>query len=302
MINNADPVDGVVAFLHVAGTLHFRRSAEALGVTPAAISRTIGRLEERLGARLLERTTRAVRLTAEGAAYAARCREAYAQLRLAEDELSLAQRVPHGTLGVSCSHILAPFFAPILARFLGRYPALRADLRVTDRVVRFAEEEVDVGLRVGGIDDPDLVVHVLARPRWVTVASPAYLARRGVPRTPADLSGHACVRFVPPRGRPRRWTFADGPDVAVEGPLDVDRGDLLVSAALADLGIARVLEFMVVRELSERRLVEVLPGSVRVPLSAVHLPSRRATPRVRALIRFLRGETVFPAAPMPRSG
>ncbi|MBX3207406.1 MAG: LysR family transcriptional regulator [Labilithrix sp.] len=291
MVDNIDPFTGIVPFLRVAETLSFRRSAESLGVTPAAVSRTIQRLEERVGARLLERTTRSVRLTSEGAQFALRCREAHAQMRIAEGELSVARGVPQGTLSVSSSQILAPLVTPALSRFLVRHPAVRADLRLSDRVVRFAEEDVDVALRVGAVDDPDVVAHALLRPRWVLVASPAYLARRGAPRVPEDLTTHACVRFIPPRARRRPWTL-DGRAIAVTGPLDVDRGDVLVTAALSDAGIARVLDFMVSAELRDGRLVEVLPGvdGGGTIVSAVHSASRRSVPRIRAFLALLRDE------------
>lgn len=288
-----DPFDGILPFLRVAETLSFRRAAEALGVTPAAVSRTIQRLEERLGVRLLERTTRTVRLTSEGAAYATRCREAYAQMRIGEGELLVTKSAIQGTLITSASPILAPLVAPAIARFVSRHPAVRAELRLSDRVVRFAEEEVDVALRVGKIDDEDLIAHPLLEPRWVTVASPAYLARRGVPRSPDDLEGHACIRFLPPRGKPRPWSFGST-SIHVKGPIDVDRGDMLVSAALADGGIAQVLDFMVVREVREGRLAYVLADfdSGATIVNAVHPVSRRALPRLRAFLTFLREEIV----------
>jgi LysR family transcriptional regulator for bpeEF and oprC len=303
-VDSTDPFAGVLVFLRVAESLSFRRSADALGVTPAAISRTIQRLEDRVGARLLERTTRSVRLTTEGAAFAVRCREAYAQMDIATRELSIARTTISGTLNVSSSQILAPLVAPVLARFATRHPSIRGVLRLSDRIVRFAEEEVDIAIRVGRIDDQDLIAHPLLEPRWVTIASPAYLARRGSPSTPDDLvSGqHACIRFIPPRGKPRAWTFLDpdpskGPGAirsitVPQGPLDVDRGDMLVTAALADGGIAQVLDFMVARDLREGRLVEVLADVVagRATVSAVHPSSRRSLPRLRAFIAFLREE------------
>ncbi|MBX3213329.1 MAG: LysR family transcriptional regulator [Labilithrix sp.] len=291
MVDNTDPFTGVAPFLRVAETLSFRRAAESLGVTPAAVSRTIRRLEERVGTRLLERTTRSVRLTSEGAQFASRCREALAQMRIAESELSIARGVPQGTLTISSSQILAPLLTPALSRFLLRHPTVRADVRFSDRVVRFADEDVDVALRVGSVEDQDVVAHVLLRPRWMLVASPAYLARKGTPRTPEDLAGHACVRFIPPRARPRPWVL-DGRAIVVGGPLDVDRGDVLVTAALSDAGIARVLDFMVGAEVRDRRLVEVLPEADggRSAVSAVHATSRRSVPRVRAFLAFLRDE------------
>ena len=301
MVHNHDPFAGVLTFLRVADTLSFRRAAESLGVTAAAVSRTIRRLEERLAVRLLERTTRTVRLTAEGAQFAARCREAHAQLRIGETELSVARATPQGTLVVSASQILTPVVAPVLCRFLLRHPTLRGDLRFADRVVRFAQEDVDVALRVGDVVDQDVVAHVILRPRWVLVASPAYLARKGAPRSVSDLAAHACVRFTPPRGVHRPWVL-DGEDFSPRGPLDVDRGDALVTAALADAGIARVFDFMIASDLHEGRLLAVLPhvDAGASVVSAVHPASRRAVPRVRQFVTFLREELARGAAVAPR--
>jgi DNA-binding transcriptional LysR family regulator len=297
--SEGDAFDGLPAFLRVADQLSFRAAAIDLGVTPAAVSRTIQRLEARLGVRLFERTTRSVRLTAEGARFVARCREALAQIRIGTGEISESRSAPRGTLVVSASPILARLVVSRLARFFLRYPGVRVDLRFTDRVVRFADEDVDVALRVGTPEEPSLVAHLLAATRWVTLASPAYLARRGTPRSLADLSGHDCLRFVPPRGGARPWTFRpydDGGDVSVTttlevtGALEVGHGDVLVDAALAELGIAQVLDFMVEDHLRAGRLVEVLEAAAAPgpTLHAVH--PRRPLPRVRAFVEFLEEE------------
>jgi DNA-binding transcriptional LysR family regulator len=292
MINDeAEPFAGVLAFVAVADALGFRAAAAKLGVTAAAVSRSVQRLEDRLGVRLVERTTRTVRLTPEGERYAMRCREAVAQMRLAEAEVQAALRAPQGTLTVSASPILARLVVPRLGRLLLRHPALRVELSFSDRLVRFSEESVDVALRVGDVADESLVARQLLRPDWVTVASPAYLARRPAPRTIDDLAHHECLRFVPPRGRPRAWRFASGA-FEPKGPLDVDAGDALVAAALADVGVAQVLDFMVDDDLRAGRLVEVLANErSRGPaVQAVHPSGRRALPRVRAFVAFLAEE------------
>jgi LysR family transcriptional regulator, regulator for bpeEF and oprC len=292
--NEADPFHGLPVFLRVAEDLSFRHAALRLGITPAAVSRTIQRLEHRLGVRLFERTTRSVRLTAEGTRFAARCREALAQVKIGTGEIQESRSTPRGTLVVSASPILAGVVVRRLARFVQRHPAVRTDLRFTDRMVRFADDDVELALRVGEPNDPSVIAHVLATTRWATVASPAYLARRGEPRSLPDLEGHDCLRFVPPRARPRGWTFraAEDATVTLEVPsaLDVDHGHVLVAAALADVGIAQVLDFMVEDDLRAGRLVEVLadlaaPGPI---LHAVH--PRRPLPRVRAFVEFFSDE------------
>jgi DNA-binding transcriptional LysR family regulator len=288
VINNST-FGGVEAFVAVAETLAFRAAAERLGVTPAAVSRSVQRLEDRLGVRLFERTTRRVRLTREGERFAARCREAVAQLRLGEEEAQAVRGAVHGTLTVSASPILARLVTSRLARFALRHPAVTTELRFTDRVVRFDEEEgLDVALRVGGVHDESLAAKVLLRPRWTTVASPAYLARHGRPRTVGDLAGHACVAFVTfPTRRVRAWTFA-GEAFTPRGPIATDLGEALVDAALGGVGVAQVLDFMVTDHLRDGRLVELLadraaPGP---DVLAVHRAGR-SLPRIRAFVDFL---------------
>ncbi|MBL8743421.1 MAG: LysR family transcriptional regulator [Myxococcales bacterium] len=296
MVNNQAAFDNVLPFIKVAESASFRGAAAALGVTAAAITRSVQRLEARLGVRLFERSTRSVRLTEEGKRYAARCREALAQMALAEAEISAA-RTPQGVVTVSASPALAGLIVPSVARFLQRHPAIRVELGLSDRIVRFAEEEVDVALRVGEVSDESLVAHALASPRWATVASPSYLARHGTPESLDDLCAHACLRFVPPRGRPRPWIFLDASGTGTRsfeprGPLDVDNGSLLVPAAREELGIAQVFDFMVARDIERGHLIEVLPdlAAPGPPVRAVHPTSRRLLPRVQAFVSFLRSD------------
>lgn len=292
MINDdAEAFSGLVSFLAVADTLGFRTAATKLGITAAAVSRSVQKLEDRLGVRLFERTTRTVRLTREGERYAARCREAMEQLRLAQAEVQDASRALAGTLRVSASPVLSRIVIPRLGRLLHRHPGLRIALSLSDKVVRFAEEDVDVALRVGPVADESLVSRVLLDTTFLTVASPTYLARRGAPQDRADLEGHDCLRFAPRGGKPQAWALASGAFDA-RGSVDVDLGDAVVDAATADLGVARVLDFMVEDALREGRLVEVLPDE-RVPgppVRAVHPSGRRASPRVRAFVTFLAEE------------
>lgn len=289
MINDdADAFSGLVAFLAVADTLGFRTAATKLGITAAAVSRSVQKLEDRLGVRLFERTTRTVRLTREGERYATRCREAIEQLRLAQAEVQDASRALAGTLRVSASPILSRIVIPRLGRLIHRHPGLRVSLSLSDKVVRFAEEDVDVALRVGPVADDSLVARVLLETTWLTVASPTYLARRGVPERASELAGHDCLRFAPRGGKPPPWTLASGAHDA-RGSVDIDLGDGVVDAAIADIGVARVLDFMAEAALRDGRLVEILPDE-RVPgprVHAVHPSGRRASPRVRAFVAFL---------------
>lgn len=281
--------DGVVPFVHTARHLSFRRAAAELGISPAAVSKAVARLESELGVELLHRTTRKVALSDEGALFYARCEEAMQQVRTGREQLARAQRVPRGELCVSLPFVLGRRLIGSLGRFIARYPTLHVDLRFTDRKVRLVDERVDVAIRVGPLADSALVSRKLADTRWVTAASPAYLARAGTPNRVDELTAHACVRFKSTRGRVVPWTFHAQPRVSVPGCLDLDQGDLILDAALTGVGLVQVFDHMARPHLDAGRLVEVLAAEAAPGPSifAVCRPGQRSTPKVRALMDFL---------------
>ncbi len=284
-----DLFSGVVPFVVAAEAGSIRGAAERLGVTPSAVTKAVQRLEQRLGVRLLMRTSRSVRPTDEGETILACYRDAVTRGLAAQDFASSAQRRPQGLLRASASRTLArELIAPALPKLFDRYPGLQLQITFIDRLVRFAKENVDVAVRIGELDDLDAKRWVLASTRWVTVASPAYLARSGAPRTPADLTDHACLRFLAPDGRPRDWTYGDAL-VRVQGSLLTDDGAALVAAAEAGAGLVQAMDFMVVRAIAEGRLVEVLEPFTTAgpPIQAVAAPGRHRSPRVRAFVAFL---------------
>lgn len=289
----ADPFDGILPFVHTARALSFRAAAEQLGVTSAAVSKAVKRLEATLGVALLHRTTRTVSLSDEGARFLAHCEHALAHVQAGRDELEAARRVPRGELTVTLSHVLGSFLIARLPRLRARYPRLRVNLRLTDRRTRLVDDRIDVALRMAPLPDSSLVARKVISPRWATVAAPDYLARRGTPQDPDGLAEHACLRFRSPRGKAVPWTFADadGRPYAheVSGDVDVDQGPLLVDAALAGLGVAQVFDFMAREPLRTGRLVEVLsdhaaPGP---EVFALVLPQQRKAPKVRAFLDFV---------------
>ncbi|HVE82088.1 MAG TPA: LysR family transcriptional regulator, partial [Myxococcales bacterium] len=221
---DGDLFTGVPHFFHVAEERSFRRAAQKLGLTPAAVSKAVLKLEEKLGVKLLQRTSRAVALTPEGAEFLTRCREAISSLHAGHEQLSESRRQPRGELSLSLPFILGRVVVPALPRLAARYPELSVRVTMTDRLVRLQEEQVDVGVRVGAREDSALISRLLGASRWVTVAAPSYLARHGEPSRPEELARHTCVQFVAPSGRPRDWTFTDGKggpgrEVKVEGRL-----------------------------------------------------------------------------------
>lgn len=282
---------GLEAFVAVAKRQSFRLAAEDLGVTTAAVSKAVAKLEAELGARLLERTSRKVALTEDGRAFLGPARTALDALQSGRDLVASARTVPEGRVRLSLPFVLGPVVVAELPRLLTRHPRLRVDLEVTDRRVDLAAEDVDVAVRIGDVADDGLVPFALGAVRWVLVASPAYLGRAGTPRRPEDLARHARLVFRSPSGADAPWLLGAGPDAApLPDPLiRVDQGQLLVDAAVAGLGISQVFDFLVAPALGRGELVEVLPGLLPPgpQVHAVVRPSRRRVPRVRAALGLL---------------
>lgn len=293
MTDVSELVSGLAPFLAVVEERSFRRAAERLRVSPAAVSKAVARLEDQLGTRLLERTTRSLRVTPDGEVFFARSKLALASLQAAKDSIVDKRKEPHGDVRLSVPFVLGRMIMDALPGLLARAPRLRLRLDFADRLARLWDDDVDVGVRMGPLAESSLVARVLCRPRWRTIAAPAYLARHGTPTTVADLAGHACVRFVGPSGRVRDWTFViDGaPETQiVDGPVLLDHGPSLVDAARSGVGIVQVLDFMIDdADLRAGRLVEVLadaqaPGPI---IHAVTTPARARTANARAVIDFL---------------
>lgn len=298
----SDPFQGVQAFAAVAEARSFKAAAERLGVTSAAVSKAVARLEQELGVRLLDRTTRRVEPTAEGALYLEHCREALAQIRVGRERVEQARSVAEGELCVALPFILGPWLVARLPSFCARYPALQLRLRLGDRFSRLVDEHIDVAVRVGKLADSTDIARKLGDTRWLTVASPAYLARRGTPRRPEDLDDHDCLVFQSPQGLEVGWQFLERPRARAsrrfEPPARVvlDQGELFVDAALAGLGVAQVLACMIDDELATGRLVEVLGEHAcdGPPIHALCKPGQQGVAKVRAALDFLVEQ--FPAS------
>src|SRR5271170_7542588 len=235
---------GVVPFVVVAEEKSFRKAAARLGVSPAAVSKAVSVLERELGLTLCARGTRAVSLTREGEVFFESCRPAMTAVMGARALVEGARREPSGQLVVSMPFVVAALVPPALALLRARHPRLSFRMVVSDRLTRLEEEPVDVAVRVGPLTDSALVARKLRDTRLVVVASPAYLARAGTPRVPADLAAHDCIVTFAPNGKPHPWLFQSGP-CAVPPILELDHAPSLVDALLAGLGVAQVLDFMV---------------------------------------------------------
>jgi DNA-binding transcriptional LysR family regulator len=283
LIMDAELFRGVVPFVLVVEERSMKRAARRLGVSPAAISKAIRALEERLAVRLLARSARGVALTREGAAYAERCKAAVAALSGAEEALSPSAREPAGDLSVSTPFVAAPMTAGALALLKRRYPRLVFRLSVSDRLSKLEEEGVDIAVRIGALAHKSLVARRLARTRLVTVASPAYLAARGTPKEPADLERHDCLTLTAPDGRPHAFVFASGRK-PVPATLVTDHGPTLVAAAVAGLGVTQLFDGMAEELVRDGKLAPILAHEVaRGPdVFAVCTEGRKASAKVRA--------------------
>ncbi|HEY4221536.1 MAG TPA: LysR family transcriptional regulator [Myxococcota bacterium] len=277
----------MVPFVAVVEELSFRRAAVRLGVTPAAVSKAVQILELELGVKLLERTSRAVALTRDGAMFFERCKTAVTAIAGARSDTAAAGKAPQGEALVSAPFLVAPTVCDALATLRQKHPRLLVKLEITDALAKLGPDRVDVAVRIGGNDDT-LVQKALRDTRWATVASPAYLARRGAPTAVDDLSLHECLVFVAPNGRRRAWTFKSDDAFAPHAALLVDYGPALLDAARADMGIAQVLDFMVDADLKSGRLVRVLDHDDEAgpTIRALSLPGRRS-PNVKAIVDAL---------------
>ena len=287
---------GGIELFCLAGELESSPSAaKAAGLTPAAVSRAIGRLEERLQVRLFVRSTRRIRLTDGGRAYLAQCRGALNQLMEAERELTGRQAEPAGLLRISLPTTLGHHrVLPLLPAFRERYPKVAIEAQVSNRNIDFVADGFDLAIRAREQPDSGLVARRLMDAELLVVAAPAYLRRHGTPHTLDDLAAHECVQFVlPSSGQRVPWSFkVDGQEVALatQGHC-ICQDDVLgvVTLARAGAGLAHTYRFIVEDELREGRLVEVLAshGGCRRPFSLLYPRDRHMPLRVRVFVDFL---------------
>src|SRR5262245_32272520 len=221
----------LAAFDAVARAKSFRRASQERGVTASAISHAVSNLEARLGIRLLNRTTRSVSLTDAGAMLHAQLLPAFRDIGSALDALNQFRDTPFGKVRINAPNSIAPFvFGPVMAPLLAKNPNLELEIVATDRLVDIVEQGFDAGIRLGEhLRDGMTAVKIKPRLRLAVVGSPAYLARYGTPRTPADLKDHVCIRNIYPSGVAYAWEFSRaGKIIAVEptGPLSLDDHEL----------------------------------------------------------------------------
>jgi len=290
MIDHANEMN---AFVRVVDSRGFSAASASLGLTPSAVSKLVTRLETRLGVRLLQRTTRALHLTAEGEVFHAAARRILAEIETLENQISGQGSTPQGLLRVTTSLAFSTHqLTPVLPEFLARYPQVRLELLPTDRVVDMVEEGMDVALRIGRLADTSFMARKIGEDRRLICAAPSYLAQRGAPGRPEDLARHDCI-LSRERVVLNRWQFrVDGElrTIDVTGRLAVDEGELQMQLAMQGLGIVRLTRLTVARAVRAGALVPLLSefsADDPVAIHAVYPHRRHLAPRVTAFVNFL---------------
>jgi DNA-binding transcriptional LysR family regulator len=288
-----DRLGSMSLFLRVLERGSLSAAGRDLALSPAAVSNHIRALEDWLGVRLLNRTTRQLSLTEAGETFRARCETILAKVAEAEATVASLQAVPRGILRVNAPIAFGVrHLGPVVAAYLDRYADMKLDLVLNDRLVDIVEEGFDVAVRVGDLADSQLVARRLAPCRFVVCAAPRYLELRGEPLRPADLQDHHCLEYSL-RAPPGRWAFtaADGKDIsiAIAGRLRATNGDLLRSAAKAGLGVILAPTFIVCDDLKDGALRELLTDYTVKPtgIFAVYPTGRYPSPKLRSFIDFL---------------
>ena len=271
----------------------FSAAARDLDLTPSALSKLVTRLEDRLGVRLMNRTTRKLALTAEGDAYFSSARRILSDIEEAEAEVTRFSKSPKGLLRVNTGVAFGLHqLAPALPRFLERYPEIEIEINITDRVIDLLEEGADIAIRSGVLRDSSLTARKICDLQRVICASPAYLKKHGTPRTPQDLLHHNCISIS---GAPqlRRWPFATSTgieSIEVSGNVTANNAETLLQLAATGVGIIRLADVIVSDGIRAGWLTPILTDVHQrepLPLSAVYSPGKHKSPRVAAFVNFL---------------
>ncbi len=286
----------LAAFAAIAERSSFVKAAGVLGVSTSKLSKMIRALEERLGVRLFNRTTRSVALTEAGEHLLAQVRPAIDELGSAVESINAFRDTPAGTLRLTVSSVAAAMVvAPILGRFAAAYPAITLDVSVKDGSIDLVKGRFDAGIRRDKRIERDMIaVRVSRAARIVTIAAPAYLAKHAPPNDPRDLHRHNCIRFRLADGTIAKWEFEKGNKtltLAVDGSLIVDNVDLMLRGALEGVGIGYLVEPYVNTFIQEGRLIPVLDDwSQRFSGWHIYYPSRRQMHApLKAFVGFVRG-------------
>ncbi|MBD1554442.1 LysR family transcriptional regulator [Pseudomonas typographi] len=296
-----ESLGGITFFVQAAETRSFSEAGRQLGVSSSAVGKSVARLEERLGVRLLHRSTRSITLTAEGALFLERCRRILCEVEAAELELAETRKAPQGRLRISLP-LVGRLVMPALTAFMHRYPAIELDVDFSDRLVDVIEEGFDAVVRTGEPTDSRLMSRLLGTYRLLLVAAPGYLYRQGTPRHPADLLRHACLQHkFPSTGKLETWPLkhAEGTmPLAVPATMVCNTTEALMDVARDGLGIACLPDFMVREAIGRGELATVLDTYIEYQgtFRLLWPSSKHLAPRLRVFIDFM-AEALFAERP-----
>ena len=289
-----DRLHGINVFLRIVEVGTISGTARDLGVSTAAISASLARLETNLAVRLLDRTTRRLSVTAEGAEFYERCKKLMSDLDEAEQSISRIGRDPRGKLRVGMpSGLCRMWIVPSLPRFLKKYPEVHLEIVCSDYVPYTIDNGLDASIQVGELHSSRLAMRQLASVDYVVVAAPSYLKKRGVPKVPNDLLQHHCLTYRRPRnGLIREWRFLENGQeqhLAIDGLLTFNSGEALVSAAASGLGLIQVAEYYASQMIATGQLVKVLESyrAKGYDISVVFPQLKNVPPKLRVWIDFL---------------
>lgn len=287
-----DTLTAMSVFAAVVENNSLAGAARAKNISPSVVSKQLAALEDRLGVRLLNRTTRRISLTEVGSAYYDRCKRILADVDEAEVAVSQSHAAPRGRLKITAPTTFAHrHVAPHLPSFIARFPDVEVQLLVNDRIVDLVDEGIDLAIRISVLKDSSLIARKLANNVRSIVAAPEYLARHGRPRVPDELTQHTLLTY-PPGNQINDWHFMVGGTETViraKGAIMTSNGDSILKAVQAGGGLAMLPSFMTGEHIKSGRLIEVLSEFVRedVPIYAVYPSSRHLSPKVRAFVDFL---------------
>lgn len=287
-----DRLTAMAVFTHVVDSGSFSATAQYFRLSKSSVSKQVAALEEKLGARLLNRTTRRLTLTEVGATFYERCQRIVADAEEAEQEVSEMRGTARGLLRVNAPMSFGQqHIAPAVADFLRAYPDIRLDLTLNDRQLDLVEGGFDLGIRIAELADSSLIARRLAPARLVICGAPSYLARRGVPRTPGDLQKHNCLNYtyLATRDSWRMGGKSRHDLVRVAGDFQANNGEVLQAAARAGLGLVQLPTFIVGPDLRSGALKAVLPRHELRSMSvwAIYPHTRHVSPKVRVFVDFL---------------
>ena len=288
-----ESLSGLNAFVIAAKLGSYVAAAERLGISPSAVGKSVARLEDGLGVRLFNRSTRRLSLTEEGALFFERCSKIMEELEEAEAELVSSREVPRGRLRVSLPAIGYRMLLPILGEFIQRYPEIELDMDFNDRIVDVIGEGMDAVIRSGDFADSRLKSRPLGTFYFALVGAPDYLARHGRPHEPEDLKEHVCLRYrFPSNGPLQEWAFTSRSDDILwkrSNPLVFNNLEALIGAAVAGFGLAYVPSFTVQQALQNQQLEAVMADHISAHgrFSVLWPSSRHLLPKLRVFVDFL---------------